>query len=191
MNKGSHFNGQFPLPEWQTSWDNNKDDIWTLLFRSRCMISWLVGLTNSSVVIRFKLSLMNRKNAKMLEEAREGPFEPTLFWLRGGLTFSKNHPQCLFMSIADRVVMLFWVLADSSLCQNGKQVEKITKMIFELCYIEAINLNWIQVYHLLKTITIHLMHVKREYICSFFTPFAIRHIMCFYIFAAENNKYDT
>ena len=89
MNKGSHFNGQFPLPEWQTSWDNNKDDIWTLLFRSRCMISWLVGLTNSSVVIRFKLSLMNRKNAKMLEEAREGPFEPTLFWLRGGLLFPK------------------------------------------------------------------------------------------------------
>ena len=29
-------------------------------------------------------------------------------------------------------------LADSSLCQNGKQVEIITKMIFELCYIEAI-----------------------------------------------------
>ena len=27
---------------------------------------------------------------------------------------------------------------DSSLCQNGKQVEIITKMIFELCYIEAI-----------------------------------------------------
>ncbi|WP_337953436.1 hypothetical protein, partial [Prevotellamassilia timonensis] len=31
------------------------------------------------------------------------------------------------------------VLPDSSLCQNGKQVEIITKMIFELCYIEAIN----------------------------------------------------
>ena len=30
------------------------------------------------------------------------------------------------------------VLPDSSLCQNGKQVEIITKMIFELCYIEAI-----------------------------------------------------
>ena len=30
------------------------------------------------------------------------------------------------------------VLADSSLCQNGKQVEIITKMIFELCYIEVI-----------------------------------------------------
>ena len=29
-------------------------------------------------------------------------------------------------------------LPDSSLCQNGKQVEIITKMIFELCYIEAI-----------------------------------------------------
>ena len=28
-------------------------------------------------------------------------------------------------------------LPDSSLCQNGKQVEIITKMIFELCYIEA------------------------------------------------------
>ena len=27
----------------------------------------------------------------------------------------------------------------SSLCQNGKQVEIITKMIFELCYIEVIN----------------------------------------------------
>ena len=34
--------------------------------------------------------------------------------------------------------MLFGVLPDSSLCQNGKQVEIITKMIFELCYIEAI-----------------------------------------------------
>ena len=30
------------------------------------------------------------------------------------------------------------LLPDSSLCQNGKQVEIITKMIFELCYIEAI-----------------------------------------------------
>jgi hypothetical protein len=30
------------------------------------------------------------------------------------------------------------LLLDSSLCQNGKQVEIITKMIFELCYIEAI-----------------------------------------------------
>ena len=30
------------------------------------------------------------------------------------------------------------VLPDSSLCQNGKQIEIITKMIFELCYIEAI-----------------------------------------------------
>ena len=30
-------------------------------------------------------------------------------------------------------------LADSSLCQNGKQVEIITKMIFELCYIEVLS----------------------------------------------------
>ena len=30
------------------------------------------------------------------------------------------------------------LLPNSSLCQNGKQVEIITKMIFELCYIEAI-----------------------------------------------------
>ena len=30
------------------------------------------------------------------------------------------------------------VLPDSSLFQNGKQVEIITKMIFELCYIEGI-----------------------------------------------------
>ena len=30
------------------------------------------------------------------------------------------------------------MLPDSSLCQNGKQVEIITKMIFELCYIEEI-----------------------------------------------------
>ena len=29
------------------------------------------------------------------------------------------------------------LLPDSSLCQNGKQVEIITKMTFELCYIEA------------------------------------------------------
>ena len=34
--------------------------------------------------------------------------------------------------------MRFVVVPDSSLCQNGKQVEIITKMIFELCYIEAI-----------------------------------------------------
>ena len=34
--------------------------------------------------------------------------------------------------------MCFRLLPDSSLCQNGKQVEIITKMIFELCYIEAI-----------------------------------------------------
>ncbi len=32
-------------------------------------------------------------------------------------------------------------LPGSSLCQNGKQVEIITKMIFELCYIEAITLS--------------------------------------------------
>ncbi len=31
---------------------------------------------------------------------------------------------------------------DSSLCQNGKQVEIITKMIFELCYIEVIILKF-------------------------------------------------
>ena len=30
------------------------------------------------------------------------------------------------------------LLPDSSLCQNGKLVEIITKIIFELCYIEAI-----------------------------------------------------
>ena len=30
------------------------------------------------------------------------------------------------------------VSPDSSLCQNGKQDEIITKMIFELCYIEVI-----------------------------------------------------
>ena len=29
-------------------------------------------------------------------------------------------------------------LPGNSLCQNGKQVDIITKMIFELCYIEAI-----------------------------------------------------
>ena len=36
------------------------------------------------------------------------------------------------------ITMCFRLLPDSSLCQNGKQVEIITKMIFELCYIEAI-----------------------------------------------------
>ena len=34
--------------------------------------------------------------------------------------------------------MRFVVVPDSSLCQNGKQVEIITKMIFELYYIEAV-----------------------------------------------------
>ena len=33
------------------------------------------------------------------------------------------------------------VLPNSSLCQNGKQIEMITKMIFELCYIEATIIN--------------------------------------------------
>ena len=33
--------------------------------------------------------------------------------------------------------LIVYVLPGSSLCQNGKQVELITKMIFELCYIEA------------------------------------------------------
>ena len=40
-------------------------------------------------------------------------------------------------SVSDNICM---VLPDSSLCQNVKQVEIITKMIFELCYIEAITL---------------------------------------------------
>ena len=31
------------------------------------------------------------------------------------------------MGIADRISMLFWFLVDSSLCQNGKQVEIIAK----------------------------------------------------------------
>ena len=39
------------------------------------------------------------------------------------------------------ITMCFRLLPDSSLCQNGKQVEIITKMIFELCYIEAIIYN--------------------------------------------------
>ena len=34
--------------------------------------------------------------------------------------------------------MCFRLLPDNSFCQKGKQVEIITKMIFELCYIEAI-----------------------------------------------------
>ena len=37
--------------------------------------------------------------------------------------------------------MCFRLLPDNSFCQKGKQVEIITKMIFELCYIEAIFLN--------------------------------------------------
>ncbi|WP_337585856.1 hypothetical protein, partial [Prevotellamassilia timonensis] len=40
-------------------------------------------------------------------------------------------------SVSDNISM---VSPDSSPCQNGKQVEIITKMIFELCYIEAITL---------------------------------------------------
>ena len=40
-------------------------------------------------------------------------------------------------SVSDNISM---VSPDSSHCQNGKQVEIITKMIFELCYIEAITL---------------------------------------------------
>jgi hypothetical protein len=46
-----------------------------------------------------------------------------------------EHPTCKGKSIT----MCFGLLPDSSLCQNGKQVEIITKMIFELCYIEDNN----------------------------------------------------
>ena len=57
--------------------------------------------------------------------------------LKSGLVFDANfeHPTCKGKSI---ITMCFRLLPDSSLCQNGKQVEIITKMIFELCYIEAI-----------------------------------------------------
>ena len=56
---------------------------------------------------------------------------------KSGLTFDADfeHPTCKGKSI---ITMCFRLLPDSSLCQNGKQVEIITKMIFELCYIEAI-----------------------------------------------------
>ena len=43
-------------------------------------------------------------------------------------------------SVSDNISM---VSPYSSLCQNGKQVEIITKMIFELCYIEAIIFSFI------------------------------------------------
>ena len=57
--------------------------------------------------------------------------------LKSGLVFDANfeHPTCKGKSI---ITMCFRLLPDSFLCQNGKQVEIITKMIFELCYIEAI-----------------------------------------------------
>ena len=48
----------------------------------------------------------------------------------------KEH-EVLFIKGLRRKKLRFGVLPDSSLCQNGKQVEIITKMIFELCYIEA------------------------------------------------------
>ena len=50
---------------------------------------------------------------------------------------NKDH-EVLFIKSLRRKKLRFGVLADSSLCQNGKQVEIITKMIFELCYIEVI-----------------------------------------------------
>ena len=50
---------------------------------------------------------------------------------------NKDH-EVLFIKGLRRKKLRFGVLADSSLCQNGKQVEIITKMIFELCYIESI-----------------------------------------------------
>ena len=49
----------------------------------------------------------------------------------------KEH-EVLFIKGLRRKKLRFGVLSDSSLCQNGKQVEIITKMIFELCYIEVI-----------------------------------------------------
>ena len=45
--------------------------------------------------------------AKMLEEEKEGSPEPTLFFDKGDELLLKNHPQRLFMSIADRISMLF------------------------------------------------------------------------------------
>lgn len=45
--------------------------------------------------------------AKMLEEEKEGSPKPTLFFDKGDELLLKNHPQRLFMSIADRISMLF------------------------------------------------------------------------------------
>ncbi|WP_288510587.1 hypothetical protein [uncultured Prevotellamassilia sp.] len=53
------------------------------------------------------------------------------------LSGNKDH-EVLFIKSLRRKKLRFGVLANSFLCQNGKQVEIITKMIFELCYIEAI-----------------------------------------------------
>ena len=55
----------------------------------------------------------------------------------GAYFLNKEH-EVLFIKGLRRKKLRFDVLPDSSLCQNGKQVEIITKMIFELCYIEAI-----------------------------------------------------
>ena len=62
-------------------------------------------------------------------------------WLRG-LTFSKNHPQRLFMGIADRISMLFWILADS----NNKELERMLK-------VSEIKMSVDKVLALAKTIT--------------------------------------
>lgn len=45
--------------------------------------------------------------AKMLEEEKEGSPEPTLFFDKGDELLLKNHPQRLFMSIADRILCYF------------------------------------------------------------------------------------
>ena len=57
------------------------------------------------------------------------------------MTFAENSDagRVAPISVSVWCLRLFvYVLPDSSLCQNGKQIEIITKMIFELCYIEAI-----------------------------------------------------
>ena len=78
----------------------------------------------------------------MLESVRMYAFMPiiasaAMYSLLKGLTLVEKEHEVLFIKGLRRKKLRFGVLPDSSLCQNGKQVEIITKMIFEHCYIEA------------------------------------------------------
>ena len=77
---------------------------------------------------------MLRANSEVSMQCSQNPSNPSSPWCYSTLCERKKSVQSV-RSVSDNISM---VSPYSSLCQNGKQVEIITKMIFELCYIEVI-----------------------------------------------------